>query len=137
MIGQHDDLLRTHRDGGLEVGGLGFGTNDQNDPAAPRQRAVRAASGGGHIEQYRRGAGPHVAAGRLGRVDNRQADGRRDAVDIVAECGVADQRQDPVACGHDLSLQPELRHVAAVAVWHLWMNANLGTKQTNHAVCPH
>ena len=124
------------RDGGLEVGGSGFGTNDQNDPAAPRQHAVRAALGGGHIEQYRRGAGPHVAAGRLGRVDNRQADGGHDAVDIVAECGVADQGQDPVACGHDLSLQPE-HDTLPPSRWHLWMNGNLGTKQTNHAVCLH
>ena len=44
--------------------------------------------------------------GRVGRVDDRQPDGRRDAVDIVSQRGVADQRQDPVGCGHDLSLRP-------------------------------
>ncbi len=50
MRGQRDDMLRAHLDGGLEVGGLRFGADHQNDPAAPRQRSVRAATGGRHIE---------------------------------------------------------------------------------------
>jgi hypothetical protein len=63
-------------------------------------------------------------------VDDWQPSGRRDTVDVVSKRGIADQRQDPVGCGHVVSLQspddtsPSLR-------WHLWMNAKLGTKLTN------
>ena len=44
--------------------------------------------------------------------------------------GVADQRQDSVACGHDLSLQ-RADDIPPSWLWHLWMNANLGTNLTN------
>ena len=134
MRGQRDDVLGSHGDGGLEVGGSRFGTDEQNDATAPRQRPVRAASRGGHIEQHGRRGCPYFAAGRVGRVDNRQPGGRRDAVHVVSDCGVADQRQDPVACGHDLSLRPG-DDTTPSSLRHLWMNADLWINQTNPVVC--
>jgi hypothetical protein len=103
---------------------------DQNHPAAPRQRSACAATGGVDIEQYGRRARPDIAAGRVGGMDDWQPDGGRHAVDIVAKRGIADQRQDPVECGHVLSVQrgevPAPSHFG-----HLWMNANLWMNRTN------
>jgi hypothetical protein len=105
MCWQCDDLLGSDRDRGLKIGGSRFGSDEQNNATATRQGPVRAASRGGHIEQHGRRGCPYFAARRIGRVDNRQPGGRCDAVHVVSDCGVADQRQDPVACGHDLSLR--------------------------------
>jgi hypothetical protein len=106
MLGERDDPLRAHRDGGLKISGLRFGTNDKDDAATPRQRTVGAASGGGRIEQYGHGAGPRIATRRVGRVHDGQSDSCRDTVDIVSKRVVVDERQDPVGCGHDVSLPP-------------------------------
>ena len=134
MSWQRDDVLGSHRDRGLKVGGSRFGSDQQNNATAPRQSPVRAASSGGHIEQHGRCGCPYFAARWVGRVDNRQAGGRRDAVHVVSDCGVADQRQDPVDCGHDLSLRPG-DDTAPSSLRRLWTNANLWISQTNSVVC--
>ncbi|MCW2629686.1 MAG: hypothetical protein JWR48_6408 [Mycobacterium sp.] len=66
-------------------------------------------------------------SGRVGRVHDRQPGGHRDAVHVVSECGVADQRQDPIALVHDLSLRPG-DDTTPSSLRRLWMNANLGTR---------
>jgi hypothetical protein len=72
------------------VGGSRFGSDQQNNATAPRQSPVRAPSSGGHIEQHGRCGCPHFATRWVGRVNNRQAGGRRDAVHVISDCGVAD-----------------------------------------------
>jgi hypothetical protein len=54
MSWQRNDVLGSHRDRGLKVGGSRFGSDQQNNATAPRQRPVCAASSGGHIEQHGR-----------------------------------------------------------------------------------
>jgi len=106
MLGQRDDPLRTHRDGGLKISSLSFGANDKHDAATPRQRTVGAATSGRRIEQYGHGASPRIATRRVGRVHDGQSDSRGDTVDVVSKRMVIDERQDPVGCGHDVSLRP-------------------------------
>ena len=71
----------------------------------------------------------------VGRVHDRQHGGRRDAVHVVSECGVADQRQDPVARAHELRLRPG-DDTTPSSLRRLRMNGNQGTKVTNGAVRP-
>ena len=73
LLGQRDDVLGADGDGGLPVGGPRIGPADQHHPTTPRQRPVGTPARGVHVEQDRRRACPHLAAGGFGGVYHRDS----------------------------------------------------------------
>ena len=91
-------MLCADGDRGLEIGGPGLRLTHQDDAATPWQRPLRTPPGGLAVEQYRGRARPDLAAGRLGRVNDLHARRRSDAIDVIAQLGVADQRENSGRC---------------------------------------
>jgi hypothetical protein len=73
------------------------------------------------VEQHGDSAGPHLAARGFGGVDDLQARGRGDAIDVSTQCRVADQRKDAGRGGHEPTLRA-CADSAPRAVACLWMN---------------
>ena len=91
---QGDDVLCADGDRGLEIGRPGLCLTHQNNTATPWQGPLRTPPGGLTVEQHRDRARPDLAARWLERVHDLHARRSGDAVDVIAQCGVAYQGEN-------------------------------------------
>jgi hypothetical protein len=81
-----------------------FGAPDEEYPTAAGQPEFDTATSGVDVEHDGRRGLPHLPAGRFGRADHPDPDGRANAIDLVAQVDIGDQCEDPTARVHDPTL---------------------------------
>ena len=87
-------MLCADGDRGLEIGGPWLFLTHQDDAATPWQGPLRTPPGGLAVEQHGGRGRPDLAPGRLGCMNDVHARRGSDAIDVIAQFGVADQREN-------------------------------------------
>jgi hypothetical protein len=124
--GKGEYVLCADGDGCLEVGGSGLRVRDEEDATAPRKGPLCTPVGRIAVEQDGDRTRPHLAAGRFSRVHDMDAGRGADAIDIVAQLGVADQDESSGGRSHGLTMRG-VADTAPSSRATLWMNSDMGT----------